>query len=99
MHGDASRKADALNRFGREARAAAGLSSPHVVRIIDFGVDEASDRAFLAMELLLGESLSQRLKQSGRTGLPRRHARPGSTPGDPPPAAALDDPGPNPAAG
>jgi serine/threonine-protein kinase len=66
LHASASSKAAALGRFEREAKAAASLSSPHVVRIIDFGIDEAKALAFLAMELLVGESLGECLKRSGR---------------------------------
>jgi hypothetical protein len=50
----------ALGRFKREAKAAAALSSPHVVQIFDYGVDK--DLPYIAMELLHGESLAQRLK-------------------------------------
>jgi serine/threonine protein kinase len=50
---------DALSRFMREARAAAALRSPHVVQILDYGVD--SDLPFIVMELLEGESLERRL--------------------------------------
>jgi len=50
---------EALNRFLREARAAARLSSMHVVKVFDFGVD--GETPFIAMELLQGESLRQRL--------------------------------------
>jgi serine/threonine-protein kinase len=49
-----------LTRFKREAKAAAALSSPHVVQIFDYGVDR--DLPYIAMELLHGESLAQRLK-------------------------------------
>jgi eukaryotic-like serine/threonine-protein kinase len=66
MHASASEQADALERFSREAKAAARLSSPHVVRVIDFGVDTASQHAYLAMELLVGESLGRRLKLQGK---------------------------------
>ncbi|MBI4951395.1 MAG: serine/threonine protein kinase, partial [Myxococcales bacterium] len=48
-----------LSRFLREAKAAAMLRSPHVVQILDHGSD--GDIAFIAMELLEGESLFQRL--------------------------------------
>jgi serine/threonine-protein kinase len=51
----------AFARFQREARAAAGLRSPHVVQIFDFGRDESTGTPFIAMELLEGESLRQRL--------------------------------------
>jgi serine/threonine protein kinase len=50
---------DGLKRFLREAQAAARLRSPHVVQIIEHGVD--GDAPFIAMELLEGESLAARL--------------------------------------
>jgi serine/threonine-protein kinase len=50
---------DTLSRFLREARAAAALRSPHVVQILDFGVDDAVP--FIVMEVLEGESLADRL--------------------------------------
>jgi serine/threonine protein kinase len=54
---------EALNRFLREARAAARLSSQHVVKVFDFGVD--AETPFIAMELLEGESLRARLDRTG----------------------------------
>jgi len=51
-------------RFIKEARAAAALRSPHVVQILDYGVHEGTP--FMAMELLEGESLAQRLRRQGR---------------------------------
>lgn len=57
---------DAVERFHREARAAAGLRSPHVVQILDHGVDDATQAPFIAMELLEGESLAQRLERLQR---------------------------------
>jgi serine/threonine protein kinase len=54
---------EALNRFLREARAAARLSSLHVVKVFDFGVD--GETPFIAMELLVGESLRARLDRLG----------------------------------
>jgi serine/threonine protein kinase len=56
--------ADAVRRFEREARAAATLRSPHVVQVLDFGVDMGSP--YIAMELLEGESLGARLAREGR---------------------------------
>jgi serine/threonine protein kinase len=58
---------DAVRRFEREARAAATLRSPHVVQVLDFGVDAGSP--YLVMELLQGESLGTRLARSGRLSL------------------------------
>src|SRR3954469_9971547 len=49
---------EALNRFHREARAAAAIRSPHVVQILDHGVDPAFGVPFIVMELMEGESLA-----------------------------------------
>jgi len=46
-------------RFMREAQSAALLRSPHVVQILDFGIEAGT--AFIAMELLEGESLAARI--------------------------------------
>ncbi len=54
----------ALQRFMQEARAAAALQSPHVVRTTDFGIDDGVP--FIAMELLQGESLQKRLEREKR---------------------------------
>jgi protein kinase-like protein len=61
MHLGSAGDETAFARFQREARAAAGLRSPHVVQIFDFGRDEATGVPFIAMELLEGESLRERL--------------------------------------
>jgi serine/threonine-protein kinase len=50
---------EALARFKREAQSAASLRSTNVVQIFDFGVDNGSP--YIAMELLRGESLAERL--------------------------------------
>lgn len=55
---------EALSRFMREARAAAALRSPHVVQVLDHGVDNGTP--YIAMELLEGESLADRLERVGR---------------------------------
>lgn len=59
---------EAIQRFEREAQAAASLRSTHVVQILDHGVD--GDTPFIAMELLQGESLADRLAREQR--LPAR---------------------------
>jgi serine/threonine-protein kinase len=55
---------EALSRFLREAQAAASLRSPHVVQILDHGVDNGVP--FIVMELLEGESLASRIEKSQR---------------------------------
>jgi serine/threonine-protein kinase len=57
---------EAARRFLGEARAAAALRSPHVVQILDYGVDDATEIPFIAMELMEGESLAARLNQMQR---------------------------------
>lgn len=55
---------ETLARFMREAQSAATLRSPHVVQILDYGVDE--NLPFIVMELLDGENLAQRLRRVGK---------------------------------
>jgi eukaryotic-like serine/threonine-protein kinase len=52
-------------RFLREARANSLLTSPNTVTVFDFGQSESGD-FYLAMELLEGESLGQRIKRVSR---------------------------------
>jgi serine/threonine protein kinase len=52
---------DLLERFRREARAAAQLKTPHVVQILDYGVDGGVP--YIAMELLDGEDLDSLLER------------------------------------
>ncbi len=52
---------DAVRRFEREARTAASLRSPHVVQVLDFGVDARTP--YLVMEYLVGQSLGARLAE------------------------------------
>ena len=60
IHVEGEQRADALRRFEREAQVIARLKSPYVVQVLDYGVDEAN-RPYLAMELLIGESLKTHL--------------------------------------
>jgi serine/threonine-protein kinase len=53
-----------LRRFEREAQATAALSSPHTIRVFDFGVTK--DRTFYyVMELLAGRDLESLVKEFG----------------------------------
>lgn len=55
----------ARQRFYREAQAAAGLTSPHIVTIHELGEDQGV--LFIAMERLKGQDLEQILLQRGLT--------------------------------
>ena len=55
---------EARARFEREARSAAQIQSPHVVRVLDHGVDAGTP--YIAMELLIGEDLAARLERVGQ---------------------------------
>jgi eukaryotic-like serine/threonine-protein kinase len=59
-----------LERFRREARAAAAISHPGVARVYDYG--ERSSEPFIVMELVEGDTLAERIARHGR--LPWRQA-------------------------
>jgi eukaryotic-like serine/threonine-protein kinase len=58
-----------VERFRREARAAARLSHPNIVAVFDSGCD--ADLPYLVMEYVPGQSLAQLLARQGRLA-PRR---------------------------
>lgn len=51
-------------RFEREAKVAARLNSRHIVKVLDYGADDGMP--YIAMELLRGESLADRIAREGR---------------------------------
>ncbi|MDN4481569.1 Stk1 family PASTA domain-containing Ser/Thr kinase [Demequina muriae] len=59
---DAS-EADFVSRFRREAKSAARLTHPGMVRVYDQGVD--GDLSYLTMEYVDGENLRERVTQEG----------------------------------
>ena len=64
IRGEAAADRNALERFLREARAAAALSSEHVAKVLDVGTLETG-APFMVMEYLDGIDLSERLRRSG----------------------------------
>jgi serine/threonine protein kinase len=58
-----ARDEDRRSRFLREARLAARLSHPNVVRVYDVGEDEG--RPFIAMEYVEGETLAELVARRG----------------------------------
>ncbi|MCA9679837.1 MAG: serine/threonine protein kinase, partial [Myxococcales bacterium] len=61
-HGQGKRVRSAyLERFQREAKAAAKMQHPGIVTIFDVGVDEDLGAPFMVLEYLPGESLADRL--------------------------------------
>jgi serine/threonine-protein kinase len=60
-----ARRPDIVRRFHREARAAAGLEHPNILRIYDVGGGEADDPPYIVMELIRGRTLLQEIEQRG----------------------------------
>ncbi len=56
---------DALRRFEREAQTAGKLNHRNIVTVFDYGV-LSTEGAFLVMELVAGETLSEVLKRKGK---------------------------------
>ena len=59
---DVAKNVDAIRRFKREARLASSLNHPNICTILD--VNDSTSQAFIAMELLEGESLKARLRRA-----------------------------------
>lgn len=63
LHDRLAGEPDILERFRREAVAAARLSHPNVVRVFDTGIDEGV--CFIVMELFEGTTLHERIREDG----------------------------------
>ncbi len=68
LRGDDQGDAEVVERFQREARAAARLAHPHIVATFDVGIAEG--RHFLTMEVVAGGSVADRIDRSGRLAPP-----------------------------
>src|SRR5512140_3811056 len=60
-----ARRTEVVRRFHREARAAAGLEHPNILRIYDVGGAEGEDPPYIVMELIRGRTLLQEIEQRG----------------------------------
>src|SRR5436190_10820638 len=63
LHAHLSENGDLLERFRREAVAAARLAHPNLVRVYDAGSDAGS--AFIVMELVPGRTLADVVRAGG----------------------------------
>ncbi len=63
--GSSNTPKEMLARFTREAQATGSLNSEHIVQIFDTGTDEPTRHPYIAMELLVGETLSSLSKRLG----------------------------------
>src|SRR5262245_14908355 len=63
LQAEATRGAELVARFEREARAAGAIDTDHIVQVLDAGTDDASGLPYLVMELLSGEDLQQVLRR------------------------------------
>src|SRR5688572_10979367 len=61
LHREISEEADQLERFRREARAAARLSHPNLVSVIDAGED--GGRPYIVFEYVDGETLKHTIER------------------------------------
>src|SRR5205085_9909830 len=70
LHPHLSSDHTSIERFRREARAAAQIRHPHAVAVTDFGVTQGEGTAYLVMEFLEGTDLRKRLKKEKRLAYP-----------------------------
>ncbi|MBX9940253.1 MAG: serine/threonine protein kinase [Candidatus Obscuribacterales bacterium] len=56
-------RAEAWQRFEREAKSIASLRHPNIISVLDFGINDS--RPYYTMELVEGESLAQRIERRG----------------------------------
>ena len=64
LHAQYADDPEFLERFRREARAAASLSHPNIVPIFDVGEDASTRTPFIVMELIDGGNLKDRIRRA-----------------------------------
>jgi serine/threonine protein kinase len=64
LHRGLQQNAEVLSRFRQEAEITATLRHPHIVQVLDFNVTDQG-YPYLVMEMLDGQSLSQRINDAG----------------------------------
>ena len=65
LHAEMTVSRDIVQRFFNEAKATSTIKHPGIVEVFDFGYMD-SGHAFLVMEYLEGQTLSQRIRSRGR---------------------------------
>ena len=68
LHPAVAQRPASVERFQREARAAAAIGHPNIIDILDFGVD---GQPYMVMEYLRGRSLSQVISAETALSVPR----------------------------
>jgi serine/threonine protein kinase len=69
LRAELSRRPEIVRRFFNEARAMTAIANPGVAQIFDFGF-HVDGSAYIAMELLEGETLERRLRRLGAFAVP-----------------------------
>ncbi|OYT72898.1 MAG: hypothetical protein CFK52_03615 [Chloracidobacterium sp. CP2_5A] len=73
LHAQFGEDEKAIERFRREAQAAAQIRHPNAVSVTDFGVTKDSSLVYFVMEYLEGMSLGDRLRKVGELSLEDIH--------------------------
>jgi len=68
MHREVARESEQLERFRREAKSVAKISSPYVVGVID--ADEQDQTPYIVLEYVDGQTLKQRIRDVKRLDIP-----------------------------
>jgi eukaryotic-like serine/threonine-protein kinase len=68
MHREVARESEQLERFRREAKSVAKISSPYVVGVID--ADEQDQTPYIVLEYVDGQNLKQRIRDVKRLDIP-----------------------------